>query len=438
MGLFDMKMSNVFKFTIMMLLTSTLLSCNGEITIKDLFDEDSSELAYSSIFDANIPIETNGPANMSARHSCGVTKTANVMCWGSNALGQLGDGTLVDKIEPTIVLGGTQGNTNLENITSIKLGHSHSCAIDSSENVFCWGDGDSIGEGSLVADSSTPIKVVAGDQASGSGFLENVIDLGLGYSYSCALTRTGSVYCWGTGSRIGGGASTSTSYSPQSVVTGEQGEASGFLEDVRSLGIGMRNACAVTNTDELYCWGDRRGSGIGLGSATLYSPVRTLSGQQGGGAYLSNVKMVSSGWNKSCAAINDGSAYCWGSSGDSFGHDGSDASTPVRILAGTQTVGNDGAYLGNVNEIKGSSLYCAVTNNEDLYCWTTSTPAKVESSEFVSGYIEGVKTLSAPLATVWVSTNSEKPFGFGYGYHSTFPGMSDGYYSTAYFLDITE
>jgi len=56
----------------------------------------------------NVPVTVAGdhrfvslaPGN---EHTCGATKGGEVLCWGANDRGQLGDGSTIDRPEPVVV-----------------------------------------------------------------------------------------------------------------------------------------------------------------------------------------------------------------------------------------------------------------------------------------------------------------------------------------------
>jgi alpha-tubulin suppressor-like RCC1 family protein len=78
-------------------------------------------------------------------HSCALVAGGLVYCWGWNAGGQLGDGTRLDKSQPTAVSG-------LSEAVAIAGGGFHSCAQTRTGSVLCWGSNDSgqLGDGSTV------------------------------------------------------------------------------------------------------------------------------------------------------------------------------------------------------------------------------------------------------------------------------------------------
>jgi alpha-tubulin suppressor-like RCC1 family protein len=68
-------------------------------------------------------------------HTCIIAgSTGGALCWGQNGFGQLGIGTTSNKNTPTAVIG-------LESIrlTSVTTGRGHSCATTSTADVYCWG-----------------------------------------------------------------------------------------------------------------------------------------------------------------------------------------------------------------------------------------------------------------------------------------------------------
>ena len=108
---------------------------------------------------ANIGIGTNG----NNAYMCAVATSGILYCWGENAKGTLGDGTTVDKYNPTPVSAGwkwtpsgyipTSGNYTW---SSVAVGITHTCAVTIDSRGFCWGrNGDGqLGEGTVIEDWS--------------------------------------------------------------------------------------------------------------------------------------------------------------------------------------------------------------------------------------------------------------------------------------------
>jgi alpha-tubulin suppressor-like RCC1 family protein len=86
-------------------------------------------------------------------HTCARRATGRVLCWGSNAVGQLGDGTTMDRARPVPVVG-------LTDAVEVSAGIRHACARRAGGQVLCWGENRHgvLGDGTMM-NRATPVAV---------------------------------------------------------------------------------------------------------------------------------------------------------------------------------------------------------------------------------------------------------------------------------------
>lgn len=221
-------------------------------------------------------------------HTCAVTDTGELYCWGDNSYGQLGDGTTANRLSPTQV-------PNLaEAITTVTAGGSHTCALGATGNLFCWGSNRSgqLGDGTTIS-RTVPIQVP---------LTRTVQSVAAAGSHTCALLTDGAVYCWGDNidGQLGDG-SQEDRLTPTAVQR--------ITEKVTFIGIGTNHSCARLLSGKLVCWGDNSRGQLGDGTASDRRTPTTV--QDAAGAFTT----ITGGIDHSCALTTAGGVLCWGDGG---------------------------------------------------------------------------------------------------------------------------
>jgi alpha-tubulin suppressor-like RCC1 family protein len=138
-----------------------------------------------------------------AAHACGLSADGTAYCWGGNWFGEAGVGPT--NSYPYWPAGPTRVVT-LAHFTSITAGASHTCALATDGQAYCWGENTYGQLGSatteLCGDTSIPnatIRPCSSVPKPVSTALR-FAGLALGYAHTCGLTASGEVYCWGANS----------------------------------------------------------------------------------------------------------------------------------------------------------------------------------------------------------------------------------------------
>ena len=126
-----------------------------------------------------------------------------MLCWGRNAEGQIGDGTLERRAAPTLVQG-------LNGVATLAAGFQHTCVLRNDQSVFCWGKNSAGQLGFAGDDSARPRRVVAPAP---------VTTLSAMWDHSCA-TMSGVAACWGANEHGQLGTNSREASRPPSIVAG--------------------------------------------------------------------------------------------------------------------------------------------------------------------------------------------------------------------------
>ena len=205
----------------------------------------------------NVPIGGNVSFLVAgAEHTCAVVDGGKVRCWGeSTALGygdtgNVGDDEQITQL-PALSLG--------EAVTQLAAGARHTCALTASGAVRCWGQGLN-GQLGYASSQSVATAWEAGIVNVGGA----AVQIAAGRSHTCALSVQGSVHCWGEGSfgALGYGNIEDVGDDEMPAVAG----VVELPEPVSQIAAGDDFTCALLQSGAVQCWGSGRGGQLGYGN----------------------------------------------------------------------------------------------------------------------------------------------------------------------------
>lgn len=274
--------------------------------------------------------------DLAGDHSCAEASNGEIYCWGSNAYGQVGDGTTSARNTPRRV-----APPDGVRFTRVASGFVHTCATGDDGKVYCWG---AAGQGAIPGwggNQKTPVAI----SLPSSG--EPWSDITSGNHRSCAFDASGTLYCWGF---------TLTTYSPGGTVVVPFPE-SGTVT-LSNVAHGAYHLCAEGSNEKIYCWGLNGAGQLGIGqTGNRDEPTPVAAPAQ------VTLSRVAAGSNHNCAFGSDDKLYCWGA--NNYGQLGD--STKVAKWSPTAVKAPPGVKFTEV--ALGTEHTCAIATNGRIYCW---------------------------------------------------------------------
>ena len=201
------------------------------------------------------------------RHSCGLSTSGTITCWGNDDDGQV--------------------NAPSGSFKAVSVGEEHSCGLSTSGTITCWGYNDD------------------GQSNEPSGSFK---DVSAGNYHICGLSTSGTVTCWGWNSN---------------------GQADAPSGSFKAVSAGLRHSCGLSTSGTITCWGYNNSGQVDAPSGSFKavsagnfhtcglstSGTITCWGYNGEGridAPSGSFKAVSAGRQHSCGLSTSGTITCWG------------------------------------------------------------------------------------------------------------------------------
>ena len=184
-------------------------------------------------------------------HTMAIRTDGSLWAWGSNSHGQLGDGTIIDRLRPVHVM---------ENVAAISTGGalgSFTMAIRTDGSLWAWGSNSigELGDGSRI-DRHRPVHIK-----------DNILAVSAGSSHTMAIGTDGSLWTWGNNwdGQLGDG-TTTPRVNPVRI-----------MENVAAVSAGTGHAVAIRTDGSMWTWGANSYGQLGDGTtANRSNPVQIM------------------------------------------------------------------------------------------------------------------------------------------------------------------
>jgi alpha-tubulin suppressor-like RCC1 family protein len=230
-------------------------------------------------------------------HACGLTADGSAYCWGSNRLGQLGDGDNTSNTRTAAVPVATR-----QTFVTISAGANHTCALTRDGVAYCWGlnlTGE-LGQ-ALVANecggfpcNRRPVRVESTVRFD---------TISAGFGHTCALSE-GRAFCWGRNDRGQLGSSRADDVCDWGVCNTSPVRVAG-VDRFDSISAGGDHTCGISG-GVAYCWGSNQYGQLGADTTVKRSagPLRVSMSEPAASVAARGIR--------TCVTGMSGRVQCWG------------------------------------------------------------------------------------------------------------------------------
>lgn len=320
--------------------------------------------------DADILDEPPHPVAISAamNFSCALLSDATVWCWGDNnasfisaaddevltphkvegldgaveiatanarLCARMDDGAVLCRGNGSNGSGATLETMIEEGATRLSAGGFHMCAtVGENATLHCWGDNGFGQTGADGAQTAEPTPVEGAD---------NIVHIAAGDFHTCATTDADQVLCFGDNYARQLGVEGGESREP---VTHPFFSASTY--PVFELVAGSTHTCALSNSAEVWCWGDNT-----FGQLAIDTELLEYSAEPDGVEADDALEKLAAGNYRTCGVGTAGRVFCWG-------QDHTDTIQHVHAIP----------FLQAVTQLAiGQNHTCALTEDAAIFCW---------------------------------------------------------------------
>lgn len=272
-----------------------------------------------------------------ATHNCARRATGNVICWGYNEQGQIGDATIMMRSAPVEVGLPAPSAQVAAGGWTFSSGHGFTCSRDAAGAVLCWGEQAPLGS-----------SLIQGSQPEPFMALGAATHLSLGDEIGCAILASGRLECWGV---LPGDSSVS-----MPMETSPAGLSGSW---VKTVDVGSTHLCATSRDGGVYCVGSNNAGQLGADPMTLpeSSSFVAIPG-------ISDAEAVTVNGGATCVLRAGGQVSCWGlESALGIGSTAMDPHPTPEDVPGLSDVSliDGGAGIGLAT--------CALRSDASLTCW---------------------------------------------------------------------